>query len=117
MIFIKKISKDEFETIKQEFKQTFTYARIKRHTQRYALGGFSILPKMQKDIKDYYFTNEQIDELRLWLINRQFDCSGFDIEKDEIYDNDTDGQYKGTKKRHLLFKQGFHFIMKWEYIK
>lgn len=101
------ITRQEYEELKKEILSLFKFARVKRNNQKYALGGFSITPK------DYEkgFNAEQIDKLSDYLRNLKIDTEHLDILKNEVYENDK-GEFAGTKKNHLCFKDGIYFLMK-----
>lgn len=101
------ISRQEYEELKKEILSLFKFATIKRNTQKYALGGFSINPKDY----DKGFTPEQIDKLSDYLRNLKIDTEYLDILSNKVYSDDK-GEFAGMKINHLCFKDGIHFLMK-----
>ncbi len=101
------IPRAEYEEIKKEMLLKFNFISIRRNNQNYAMGGFSISPK------DYNkgFTPKQINELSDYLKKKKIDTQSLDILEDGIYDDDK-GEFAGTKKNHLCFKDGINFLMK-----
>ena len=103
----KTISRQEYEELKKEILSLFQFARVKRNKQNYALGGFGINPK------DYEngFTSEQIDKLSDYLKGLKIDTNSLSILSNEVY-GDNQGEFAGTKKNHLILKDGIYFLMK-----
>ena len=45
IVKFKHLPRAEYETIGLEILRKFDFARVKRHPQKYALGGFQVTPK------------------------------------------------------------------------
>lgn len=101
------IKRERYEELKKEILNLFSFVRVKRNKQNYALGGFSITPKDY----DNGLTSEQIDKISDYLQNLKIDTGSLDILKKEVYE-EGQGKFTGTLKNHLCFKDGFHFLKK-----
>lgn len=108
-IFFIPITRQEYEELKKEILSLFKFVSVRRNKQNYAMGGFNIAPKDYKN----GFTSEQIDKISNYLRPLKIDTESLDILKDDIYSEDK-GEFAGTKKNHLCFKDGFHFLKRFK---
>ena len=101
------ITREEYEELKKEILSLFKFVSVRRNKQNYAMGGFNITPKDYKD----GLSNEQIDKISEYLKNLKIDNESLDILKNKVYGDD-EGEFAGTPINYLIFKEGFHFLMK-----
>jgi hypothetical protein len=103
IIRFKQITDEEYEKIKKELTSRFKFARVKRNTQQYALGGFNVNPK------DYEngFTPKQIDALSIFLTSLDLDDSSLGLESQEVYTKENTivcpEELLGTKNRYVSY--------------
>ena len=108
-ITFKKITREEYEGIKNEIKKRFCFATIRRNNQQYAMGGFSLSPKDY----DNGFTSEQIDKLCIFLKSSNIDDQSLNVISEEVYGEDK-GDFAGKKIKYMIFNSGFSFLMRVE---
>ena len=105
-------TREEYEKIKKELNSRFKFARVRLNNQQYAMGGFNVNPKDYKN----GFNPKQIDSLCIFLGCLGYDDEGLNLLKNEVYTNENtmscSDEFLNTKKKHLILKEGFSFLMK-----
>lgn len=97
---------EEYEQLKEEINKFFPFARVIRNNQKYAMGGFNIRPKANQN---YQFTEEQVELIINWLINKDLMVLDTPAKKRklELCSN-------GEPLYKLANKDGFTYITKYE---